>query len=203
MATQESDLSLLKQFVGTRAEITPVSSGETIYGWVKSARQDQILVELSGPLELSTDDNFTIGLSAHNASALFNSAYLGLSGELFVFESPKIVRLGPARMVVRKESSIRTVKLSTGETKITAIVLDIARNGFAVQADISFEQHQKVNAIFLTPDGAKLEVFAETVYCRFHQETQQFRVGFQHQELGRVDHARWQKLLSEEVRDCP
>ncbi len=192
---------LLEQFVGTRAELKSQSEDVTLFGWVKAVITNQIIIHFPAGQEFQRDDSFEIILSCHNASTKFFSKYLGLAGEIPAFETPMVVRLSPASGVLRKQSPIKSVQITSATINVSAVILDIARVGFAIQTNESFEQGQKVSAEFVTPDGSPMQMDVVVVYCRFDQDSQLFRVGFEHKSLGRIDQARWQILLATDISE--
>ena len=186
----------LEPFIGTRAEIFTNGEAPAYYGWVTAIQVGRFTIQISGTAEIKSDNDYRIKLSCAKSTCELTTQFLGLNGGNFVFATPAIIRLSPPEGVLRKQSPIKMSQIFADEEWHDAPLVDVSPGGFSVLTDLSLEQNQVLEAKLIAPDGSPLKMTVSVVYCRFDQETQKFRVGFQTKVMGRIEGARWAKLMA-------
>lgn len=186
----------MKLFFNTRAKLERIDTGDKYYGWVAPSVKDKLFISFDQPVEIPMGTRFMIELSAKKGSTTMETTYAGVHDGKAVFNLPDLVRIDPPVEQARFRNEQVHANLLNGEQETAVVVLDIAPNGIGFLGTTSFDNNDVVTLDVSTPAGP-VRIEGRVVYCRFEQDKQdQFRVGVEFTQLGRIDSARWNHLLA-------
>lgn len=184
-----------KAFINTRARFQRLADAKFFAGWVKDFSTTSIHLTLSYDAELAPGEQFMFEVHGHSIAAVFPAELAVVSGDDLVFTIPQPLRLvsanEEARVFVREVSGILK-----GETmEVDVLVVDVSRSGAGLLAPLQLSAGERVTLELDTAQGTVV-CCGEVRYCRpDSREWGQFRAGILLDDMGRIERARWARLV--------
>lgn len=182
-------------FIGTRARLQRLSDAQFFSGWVRDFGADELLLQAAGDYDVSSGDKFLAQLSGKGVNALIN-VQLGTSlGRELRFRVTSPVKVVPSNENVRfvLEGVVGTVLQEGQELAVT--VTDVSARGAGIVCEMQFEKGAKLDFSFEVPGGT-VSGQAQVKYSRHDpNDVNTFRTGLQLLSFGRIDQAKWEKML--------
>lgn len=183
-----------KGFINTRARFQRISDAKFFAGWVRDFNASSIIVALSTDAGLHPGDKFIFEVHGQRAGATFPAELMVISGEEYLFSIPQQLRLTTpreeARVFVKDIAGI----LQGDLVEVDVVVLDVSQRGAGVLAPTPLTVGDKVTLTVETAQGS-VNCTGEVRYCRADKAWGQYRAGLLLDEMGRVERAKWAKLV--------
>lgn len=193
MATQEAI------FINTRVRLQRLSDAKFFSGWVKDFTRSDLTVKLGTPTQVKAGETFMVQVHGHSSTALFRAVLRSVGSRELMFVIPEPVRfLTPSEQV---RISVQGVTATiTGEGKaVDATVVDLSVGGAGLVAACEIKKGEHVRVLFITPLG-NVDCDAEVRYCKPESiEEGTYRIGVQLEDLGRIERARWNRLVEQDA----
>jgi hypothetical protein len=184
-----------KGFINTRARFQRMTDAKFFAGWVKDFSMSSIHVSLAYDANLEPGQQFMFEVHGHSVAAVFPAELSVVSGDDLVFSIPQPLRLvtpnEEARVYVRDVTGILK-----GETmEVDVLVVDVSKKGAGVLAPMPLAAGERITLELDTLQGPVI-CCGEVRYCRpDSREWGQFRAGILLDDMGRIERARWARLV--------
>jgi hypothetical protein len=185
----------MKDFVNTRARLFRIDDEREFYAWVIPGPDAYLVMQCDLADELSIGQHFNVVLCSNKASTQFRTVFDGIVAGALYFTLPNLIRMDPPVEQARRRAGLAKARLKFDGMETEAEIIDLAPKGLGLMTAESFENGQEI-ALEITSPFGDISVKGSVVYCRFDNETQQFRTGANFINLARIDEARWSKLLT-------
>ncbi|MCB8932046.1 MAG: PilZ domain-containing protein [Fimbriimonadaceae bacterium] len=193
MATQEAI------FINTRVRLQRLADAKFFSGWVKDFTRTDLVVKLGGPTQVKLGETFMVQVHGHSSTALFRAVLRAVGPKELTFVIPEPVRFLTASEQVRVTVEDVTATITGGGKALEATVVDLSVGGAGLVAAREIKKGEHVRVIFTTPLG-NVECDAEVRYCKMESiEDGTYRIGVQLEELGRIERARWNRLVEQDA----
>ncbi len=186
-------------FLNTRARLQRLSDARFFSGWVSGSLGNHLSLRLAPGGDLALKDRIFVSLAAADFGATFHAEVTGLAGceaTLLIEGTPKY---GPATEDVRYSTEAMSGTLLTGARKVDLEIGDISSKGLGGHVGSELARGTSVRFAI---DGLYGQVAgaAEVRYCRAdHTQPGRFRIGLLITEVGRIDQARWTRMLGSQA----
>ncbi len=188
----------LKEFAQTRARMQRLSDARFFAGWVHSASNGEIIVEMNATDGLAPGQVFLVQAFGQEACAMFEATARLIADKRVVLRIGGSIRfLEPgeeARLRVKGVSA----EVSIDDMAVEAVLADMSQNGVGIATSDPLPKGQRVSIQFETPLG-KIESNGEVRYCSQSGLDDGFRVGVRLDKMDRLNRARWIRLLSDKA----
>lgn len=193
MATQEAI------FINTRVRLQRLSDAKFFSGWVKDFTRTDLVVKLGGPAQVKPGETFMVQVHGHSSTALFRALLKGISPNELAFAIPEPVRFLTASEQVRVSVEGVTATLTSAGRALETTVVDLSVGGAGLVSTREIKRGEHVRVLFETPLG-NVECDAEVRYCKAESiEDGTYRIGVRLEELGRIERARWNRLVEQDA----
>lgn len=184
-----------RTFRNTRARFQRLRDAKLFSGWIRNFNGPTVVLTLARAAELQPGDEFMFQVFGHGTMAMFRAELSLQAGDQLTFQV-----IGPTQYRRSKEDMRLLADGITGVLTcdgfdIDVIFVDLSVKGAGV---ICGQQLTKGSAIELRIDSSQGPILCtgEVVYSkRMSLNDFQFRVGLSVTPRGRIDLARWQRLL--------
>jgi PilZ domain-containing protein len=193
-----------KSLLNSRALLQRVTDAHFYTGWVRSYNEEELQVQLPRGSELEPGEKFVIEVYGDETHAMLHCR-LGVMTEglaVFTLEDPPryLAQKEPVRKKVDDISGTLTILKVPGEqeqpdTVIDVVVIDISQDGAGIISPLRVTRGSTIKLLVRTAAGP-ITRNGEVRYCKpepQHRET--YRVGVLLKDMGRLESARWARLL--------
>ena len=186
-------------FTNVRVRLQRLVDLKFFNGWVTNFAGKEIYVRFSPPISFEPGDSFHFTVSGYDVCAQFTAVVFKELGEEVLFSvATPIVYSKPQEEVRYAIDGVMGIIFDQG-VEYGFEVADVSRKGLGgfVQGNLTrgIEVTFKLESTYGAINGT-----GEVRYCRTDpQVVTRNRVGLRINSIGRIDSARWQKLLGEEV----
>lgn len=186
-------------FINTRARLQRLSDAKFFAGWVKEFSRTDLVVRCAEPVIVAPADVFMVQVHGHTSTALFRAVLSHqFEAELF-FTIPEPVRFLTAHEAVRVSVNGLTALVTSNGRAVEAQVVDLSVKGAGLITTCEFTKGDKVTIAFSTPLGP-VECTGVVRYAKPDPaEDDKYRLGLELDELGRIERARWQRLIEQDA----
>lgn len=195
MSRDGSSSNGLRHFENTRAVITKVQDNQELFAWVHPSPVGTLILVTDVKDAVFNGDPCIINLSSNKASTTFTAICSGILDGKIHFPVPQLIRMEPPQTQVRRRAPLMNARIFSSAGEISCPVVDVAERGLGLVTAASYETGQQLKVILETKTG-EVHVDGTVVYCRFDNETQNFRTGFIFTSLSRIDERRWSQVLA-------
>ena len=182
-------------FTNTRARLQRLSDARFFSGWVAGALGNHLSVRLAPGSELVLKDRVFVSLASAEFGATFHAEVTGVmpsETSLMIEGTPKY---GPATEDVRYCTASMAGCLASGSKRYPIEIGDISSKGLGGHVETEIARGTQVR---FDIDGLYGQVggTAEVRYCRADPvQPGRFRIGLLIIEVGRIDQARWGRMI--------
>ena len=186
-------------FINTRARLQRLNDAKFFAGWVKEFSRTDLVVRCAEPVTVAPTDVFMVQVHGHTSTALFK-AVLSHQFEVELFLTiPEPVRFLTAHEAVRVSVDGLTALLTSKGRAVEAEVVDLSVKGAGLLTTCEFTKGEKVTIAFSTPLGP-VECTGVIRYAKPDPaEDDKYRIGLELDDLGRIERARWQRLIEQDA----
>lgn len=184
-------------FTNVRVRLQRLTDLKFFNGWVSNFVGKDIYIRFGDPVELEPGSSFYVTVSGYDLTAQFTAVVYREFGEEILFSIGSGITYSESKEDVRYSvSGVNGIIVDEG-SEYGFEIADISRKGFGgfVHGNIAKNKEVKfrVDSSFGEINGE-----AEVKYCRPDQRlVNRNRIGLAITHIGRIDSARWQKLLGE------
>lgn len=186
-------------FTNTRARFQRVSDARFFSGWVAGSLGNQLSVRLAPGAELALGDRVFVSLACAQFGATFHAEVTGATASETLLTIEGKPKYGAATEDVRYSTASMTGCLAVGSKRHPMEIGDISSKGLGGHVDSEIARGVQVR---FEIDGVYGQVggTAEVRYCRADPARPgRFRIGLLIVAVGRIDGARWTRMLGEQT----
>lgn len=193
----------LQDFEKKRARCKRISDGELFSGWIARAENDSIEIGLVLRSPLKSGDEVLVEAFADKIRAVFQArAAQARKGDR---DRELVVRFevvgGIRYLDINQEGRIQvegiTVGLKLGDSHYVGQVNDLSPHGVGAFLPIGLPLNMIYTLEVKTAQGDNFTFDAEVRYCRMDED--RYHVGFQIAHLARIEQARWNVLIEDQI----
>ncbi len=186
-------------FLHTRVRLQRLSDAKFFAGWVKDFSRADLVVRTAEPLPVTPNDVFMVQVHGHTSTALFRAVLQHRFEHDLHLAIPEPVRFLTANEPVRISVQGLTATITANGEAVEAKVVDLSARGAGLVTTSEFTRGDKVAVSFSTPLGI-VECTGVVRYTKPEPaEDGYFRVGLELDDLGRIEHARWNRLIEQDA----
>ncbi len=187
--------SFSDSFLNTRARLQRLSDAKFFSGWVGGFMGSHLSIKFQSSTELALGDRVFVTICSAQCSATFQALAVArspLETTLLLESAPKY---GPVTEDVRYACEAMGGALTVGVRRYPFEIGDISEKGLGGYVDTEIPSGTtmgfEIEGLYGKVAGA-----AEVRYCRTDpQKEGRFRIGLLIVEVGRIDQARWGRML--------
>lgn len=158
-----------------------------------------LTVRMSSASLVVIGDTFMVQVHGHTSTALFKAVLTSATDEDLFFSIPEPVRFLTAHEQVRVSVVDVSALVTTASKAFEATVMDLSAHGAGLLATRELRKGEMVTVSFTTPLGV-VECGAEVRYCKPDSiEDGSYRLGLQLDEMGRIERARWNRIVEQDA----
>lgn len=193
MATQES------VSINTRVRLQRLSDAKFFSGWVKEFTRTDLVVRMGSLAPMAGGDVFMVQVHGPTFTALFKAVLRSAAEKDLCFTIPEPVRFLKASEQVRVSVVGVSALVTASNRAFESMVVDLSTTGAGLLATRELKKGEIVRVMFTTPVG-EIECGAEVRYCKPDSiDDGSFRVGLQLEQMGRIERARWNRLVDQDA----
>lgn len=182
-------------FLNTRARLQRLSDAKFFSGWVGGFMGSHLSMKFQSASELVTGDRVFVTICSAQCSSTFQAVVIARSPleTTLLLETPP--KYGPVTEDVRYACEAMGGALLQGSKRYEFEIGDISEKGLGGFVDAEIARGTKIGFEIEGLYG-KVAGQAEVRYCRAdNQKGGRYRIGLLIVEVGRIDQARWGRML--------
>ena len=187
--------TLTDGFLNTRTRLQRLSDARFFSGWVAGFADGHLNVTLPAGCELAAGDRVFVTLNSVHCSATFQATLLPGGDSTRALGLEGVPRFAPPIEDPRYATESMPGTLTLGHRRIEMEIADVSEKGLGGTIDVEVPRGSSVRFEIEGIYG-KVGGCAEVRYCRADPTRPgRFRTGLLLIEIGRIDQARWVKML--------
>ena len=185
-------------FHNVRCRMQRLGDMKFFSGWVTSFHEREVLLRLVEETTLEPGTSFHFTVNGPDCSAGFTATLFGVHGDEHVFHIAGPVHFGAPTEEVRYcvEGVVGILQMDGMDVEF--VVGDVSRSGIGGYSYTQVERGTKCDFSIDSSFG-QIRGSGEVRYCRPDpKDITRYRIGLQVKEIGRIESARWHKMIGME-----
>ena len=188
-----------ESFVNVRVRLQRLADAKFFAGWVRTLSDTEIVVDFAGAEDFEIGSKFFVTINGVQTAAVVQATLENQSPGFVTLRYDGVLRyLAPSEAARRQVTGLTGV-IGLDGTEIEMQVTDVSSMGFGAVIEGSLTRGTIVDIEVDTQFG-NISGKAEVRYCRQDtQDSMKHRIGVLLTQLGRIETARWSRLIAEGV----
>jgi len=183
----------IKTFRNVRSRVYRPDGDVAMAGWVKKLEQHLVVIRLNAYTSLQVGERLNGECSGDGVSARFEGVVASQAGQDVTVYFTNALTYEPSDTTIRIKAEGVDGKLTEGVNTVDLLVMDISPGGLGGIVERPIGMGVLMDMCILK-DAEQIRAKVKVMNCRINQDGC-YRAGFTIVQIGRLDEARWTRLI--------